>query len=40
MLHLDPSDIEYLFHLNPLKSKMAYRELVSSGIVSILKLIT
>ena len=34
--YLDPSDIEYPFHLNPLEVKnTAYRELVSSGIVSI-----
>ena len=34
--YLDPSDFEYPFHLNPLEVKnMAYRELVSSGIVSI-----
>lgn len=34
--YLDPSDIEYPFHLNPLEIKNpAYRELVSSGIVSI-----
>ncbi|OGG11775.1 hypothetical protein A2Z00_05435 [Candidatus Gottesmanbacteria bacterium RBG_13_45_10] len=34
--YLDPSDIEYPFHLNPLEVKnAAYKELVSSGIVSI-----
>ncbi len=34
--YLDPADIEYPFHLNPLEVKnTAYRELVSSGIVSI-----
>jgi hypothetical protein len=34
--YLDPSDQEYPFHLNPLEVKnTAYRELVSSGIVSI-----
>lgn len=34
--YLDPADIEYPFHLNPLEVKnAAYRELVSSGIVSI-----
>lgn len=34
--YLDPSDLEYPFHLNPLEVKnTAYRELISSGIVSI-----
>jgi hypothetical protein len=34
--YLDPSDIDYPFHLNPLEIKnTAYRELISSGIVSI-----
>ncbi len=34
--YLDPSDIDYPFHLNPLEVKNpAYRELISSGIVSI-----
>ena len=34
--HLDPSDSEYPFRLNPLEVKNAvYKELVSSGIVSI-----
>jgi hypothetical protein len=34
--YLDPSDIEYPFHLNPLEVKnTAFRELVASGIVSI-----
>ena len=34
--YLDPADQEYPFHLNPLEVKnTAYRELVSSGIVSI-----
>lgn len=34
--YLDPSDLEYPFHLNPLEVKNpAFRELVSSGIVSI-----
>jgi hypothetical protein len=34
--YLDPSDIEYPFHLNPLEVKNpAYKELISSGIVSI-----
>lgn len=34
--YLDPADLEYPFHLNPLEVKnTAYRELVSSGIVSI-----
>jgi hypothetical protein len=34
--YLDPSDIEHPFRLNPLEVKnMAYKELVSSGIVSI-----
>jgi hypothetical protein len=34
--YLDPSDIEYPFHLNPLEMKNeAYRELIASGIVSI-----
>ena len=34
--YMDPADIEYPFHLNPLEVKnTAYRELVSSGIVSI-----
>lgn len=34
--YLDPSDLEYPFHLNPLEVRnTAYRELVSSGIVSI-----
>lgn len=34
--YLDPSDIEYPFHLNPLEVKNeAFRELVASGIVSI-----
>jgi hypothetical protein len=34
--YLDPADIEFPFHLNPLEVKNpAYRELVSSGIVSI-----
>ncbi|MCX6793751.1 MAG: DUF87 domain-containing protein [Candidatus Gottesmanbacteria bacterium] len=34
--YLDPSDLEYPFHLNPLEMKNpAYRELIASGIVSI-----
>lgn len=34
--YLDPSDLSYPFHLNPLEIKNgAYRELISSGIVSI-----
>jgi hypothetical protein len=34
--YLDPSDIEYPFHLNPLEIKSSvYKELISSGIVSI-----
>ncbi|MBI4065135.1 DUF87 domain-containing protein [Candidatus Gottesmanbacteria bacterium] len=34
--YLDPSDIEYPFHLNPLEVKNeSFRELVASGIVSI-----
>ncbi len=34
--YLDPADLEYPFHLNPLEVRnTAYRELVSSGIVSI-----
>jgi len=34
--YLDPSDLEHPFHLNPLEIRNpAYRELVSSGIVSI-----
>ena len=34
--YLDPSDISYPFHLNPLEIKnVAYRELIASGIVSI-----
>ena len=34
--YLDPSDIEYPFHLNPLEVKnQAFRELIASGIVSI-----
>ncbi|OGG01637.1 hypothetical protein A2Z33_07670 [Candidatus Gottesmanbacteria bacterium RBG_16_52_11] len=34
--YLDPSDIEYPFHLNPLEVKNeAFKELVASGIVSI-----
>lgn len=34
--YLDPSDIQYPFHLNPLEvTNPAFRELVASGIVSI-----
>jgi len=34
--YLDPSDLSYPFHLNPLEMKNeAYRELIASGIVSI-----
>ncbi len=34
--YLDPSDLDYPFHLNPLEVKNpSYRELVASGIVSI-----
>lgn len=34
--YLDPSDLTYPFHLNPLEMKNpAYRELIASGIVSI-----
>ncbi len=34
--YLDPSDLEYPFHLNPLEVKNeSFRELVASGIVSI-----
>ena len=34
--YLDPSDLAYPFHLNPLEIKNAsYRELIASGIVSI-----
>ncbi|MBI4062650.1 DUF87 domain-containing protein [Candidatus Gottesmanbacteria bacterium] len=34
--YLDPSDIDYPFHVNPLEVKQdAFRELVASGIVSI-----
>lgn len=34
--YLDPSDISYPFHLNPLELKNpSYRELIASGIVSI-----
>lgn len=34
--YLDPSDLSYPFHLNPLELKNpAYRELIASGIVSI-----
>ncbi len=34
--YLNPSDVEYPFHLNPLEVKNStYRELVTSGIVSI-----
>lgn len=36
VVYLDPADIEYPFHLNPLEVRnTAYKELVSSGIVSI-----
>ncbi len=36
VVYLDPADIEYPFHLNPLEVRNpAYKELVSSGIVSI-----
>jgi type IV secretory pathway TraG/TraD family ATPase VirD4 len=36
VVYLDPADLEYPFHLNPLEIRnTAYKELVSSGIVSI-----
>ncbi len=36
VVYMDPSDVEYPFHLNPLEIKNeSYRELIASGIVSI-----